>query len=87
MKGMACHPNLSPNRSVNADAQGRSAAAPRLSLVAGYFRRSRLIRRLRGAHFCRAKPRRSIRAHQFVYSRPQSSLFFASMAHRKWSDI
>lgn len=30
---------LAPNRSVNADAQGRSAASPRPSLVAGYVRR------------------------------------------------
>jgi hypothetical protein len=28
-----------PNRSVNADNQSRSAAAPRRSLVAGYVRR------------------------------------------------
>ena len=30
---------LHANKSVNADAQGRPAAAPRLSLVAGYVRR------------------------------------------------
>jgi hypothetical protein len=30
---------LSSNKSVNADAQSRSAAAPRRSLVAGYVRR------------------------------------------------
>lgn len=30
---------LAANRSVNADAQGQSAASPRLSLVAGYVRR------------------------------------------------
>ncbi len=31
--------NLMPNRSVNADAQSRSADLPRRSMVAGYVRR------------------------------------------------